>query len=612
MTAVLLLFFAPRLLADITTTALTGRVTIAGAAAENVTVTAESAVLQQPRVTVTGPAGTYWLGALPPGQYDVTFARTGLQTLTRRAVVELARIARADAQLEPSEEEESVSSTATTISVAHDAALTTSRTAKDLDLLPISAGFNAAFYLAPPGATVPLPWLDGSRTPFDTDLLHGETVDELTQVRGVTPVELAIGADSAVVVRTRSGGEAFSLSVRDTITDTAWLGDLFGDIGDRGVKHFLESASGGRIVPQRLWFFAGGWSGDRSDGVVRNADGLELKLTAQLDPRQNVTAEYAKTTSEEQLDGTDFEVSFASLAHVAQWGPHLTSELSAARVKAAQEFAGLFADNAENVFSAKASYVVPGDHVVSGGIDASEGAFGDVRSLFVNDRVWLQRWLINAGVRYQNKVSLPFFSPGAPLPTGARLGGQIAVVYDLLGRGRNAATASFSRYSVPVYDSIDELTLGYVMALGSTGSARVDAIRREYANHLTTNSLQLDTAYRLFDRFEAGLNYTYTDTARDASVFPLVSPNVANAWFTADLPLGEHALAATIAYRYATTPFPLFSGTSAQHSFDLALRYTLPVLRVAVTFAADAQNVFDQGNGAQMPRVMRGWIRVRL
>src|ERR1041384_856611 len=102
----LLLLVATPLSAAVSTSALTGRVTSGGKAVANATITATSATLQHERVTTTGPSGTYWLGALPPGDYEVTFASKGLQTLTRSAVVALARVARADAQLEPSEDEE--------------------------------------------------------------------------------------------------------------------------------------------------------------------------------------------------------------------------------------------------------------------------------------------------------------------------------------------------------------------------------------------------------------------------------------------------------------------------------------------------------------------------
>ena len=119
------------------------------------------------------------------------------------------------------------------------------------------------------------------------------------------------------------------------------------------------------------------------------------------------------------------------------------------------------------------------------------------------------------------------------------------------------------------------------MALGSTGSARVIAIRKE------VTSLQLDSFYRLFDRFEAGLNYTYTNTDRLA--------NVANAWFSAEIPVGTQSVGAMVAYRH-----------SSANAIDLALRYTVPVKSVALTFAGDALNVL------QSSRVVRGWVRVRL
>ena len=560
----LLLLFAPHVFAAVSTSALTGRVTSAGKPVANATVTATSPTLQAPRVTTTGASGTYWLGALPPGQYEVTFAHAGMQSMTRRAIVELARIARADAQLEPSEDEESVTSTATTISVVHDTALSTHRNAKQLDQLPVPIDFTTALYLDPdrfPNAA----YLDS-----DTYVLQSETTDEMTFIRAVTPLEFArTTAAAAIVTRTRTGGEEFTFSARDTIT--------------KGASHFGEVASGGRIIPNRLWFFAAGWDGDRADRFAFHERGFELKLTAQLDERQNLAATHS-----------DDALALTAIDHVAQWTPRLLTEISAQHLQGLDYNSG----------SAAASYVA-GDHVLSAGIDASSANF-DERSFFVNDRIWHDRWLLNAGIRYGRISGFGYNPSGFSDQDG--VSAQIAGAYDLRGRGRNAITASATRYSYYA-NHLDEFTLGYVMALGSTGSARLNVIRDDYSTQQSRTLIQLDSNYRLFDRFEAGLNYTYTRT--DGLNLPAHN---ANAWLSADIPIGEQAIGIMVAYRFLSTYHYVAPGD--ENMFDVALRYTVPLKRVALTIGADAANVFDDkqliGPPLSSRRSTRGWIRLRL
>jgi len=612
-TLILILLFATPLSAAITTSALTGRVTSGGSAVENATVTASSSALQHERVTVTGKSGTYWLGALPPGVYDVTFSRTGLQSMTRRAVVELARVARADAQLEPSEDEESVISTATTISVVHDTAVSTNRDAKALDRLPVPVDAGAALYLAPRGYPVALlPEIDGTLMRlYQQALLQSETTEELTYIRSVQPIEYARGNDQIVVARTRSGGEQLSLSLRDTLTNAKWLGGELAFLRRGGLRHFVEAAAGGHLVPQRLWFFGTGWNGERADGPPRDSQGWQLKLTGQLGERQNIFATYLdnETSYGPQIH---FGSSLASLVHTAQWTPRLLSEITAGHTYAGQNAPPFPPPIAlsEDAVTAKASFVA-GDHVLSGGIETESGDLGDEHSFFANDRIWLQRWTINAGVRYRDGLAGLAYNPGGlPPRDDMRFSAQAAAAYDLRGRGRNAVTVSLSRYAL-TYDHVDELTAGYVMSLGSTGSARFDIVHSRYGAGFDRTSYQLDGAYRLFDRFEAGLNYTYTDLdPRGGSILGLAA-NSANTWFSAELPAGAHAIVATVAYRYASSPYDNVT-LSNDHSFDVALRYTLPVRRAALTFAADAQNLFDRGPYAEYPRVLRGWVRVRL
>ncbi|HUP60060.1 MAG TPA: TonB-dependent receptor [Thermoanaerobaculia bacterium] len=612
---VFLLLLSPNLFAAVTSSALTGRVTSAGAPAPNVTVTATSPKLQATRTTVTGANGTYWLSALPPGAYEVTFSRAGLQTLTRRVTVQLARIARADAKLEPSDDEEHVTSTMTTISVVHDTPMSVHETSKTLDRRPYVVNLFVPYSLAP-GVTVGgiSAEVDGMLALSEDELVQSETIDEIALFRGITPIELARRSDSPIVTRTRSGGEELTVSVRDTISNEAWVSDAFHPFGtNEGTRHYLESASGGRILSNRLWFFAAGWSGSRADGVPSEPQGLELKLTAQFGARQNLTATYID--HETGIDsGNEVGSALASLVHVAQWTPRLLTEVVAGRDDRGQTV-GTFPPFGpeQTAISAKAAYVL-GDHVVSGGVEIENSDLGDNRSIFLHDRIWLERLVLNAGIRYQNHPDFDGYNPGGPFVPleEEHLSAQVAAMYDLRGRGRNAISASASRYLASPFEHVDELTLGYVMALGSTGSARLDLIHRERDRLFDLFLVQLDSSYRLFDRFEAGLNYTWCDTKSAQPLFtPLVVEHLGNAWFSAEVPAGSHAIGGTIAYRY--TAYPSFSFPIPDyHAVDIGLRYMLPISRVALTLAADAQNLFDSGDGVYAPRIMRGWIRVRL
>ena len=74
------------------TGAIRGKVTsVDGATLPGVTIQARSDVLPQPRETVSGAGGEYLLPALPPGSYTLEFALSGMQTVTRKAVVQLAQ-----------------------------------------------------------------------------------------------------------------------------------------------------------------------------------------------------------------------------------------------------------------------------------------------------------------------------------------------------------------------------------------------------------------------------------------------------------------------------------------------------------------------------------------
>ncbi|HYK05128.1 MAG TPA: carboxypeptidase-like regulatory domain-containing protein [Thermoanaerobaculia bacterium] len=390
--------------AAVTTTALTGRVVTGTAPAAGVTVTVTSPALQHPRTVTTNAHGFYWIAALPPGVYEVSFSRSGLSSLIRPALLELGRVARADAHLEVNEDEDSVTSTAIPMSVVDDPALTSHFDDGELDRLPLPVDRLSAARYAPGPLGGPLLIDDApvETTPF----LGYEVVEQLTVFRGAMPLDFADG--NAVAARTRSGGEQFTLSIRDT---------YFAEEG-----HLFETASGGSIVSERLWFFAGGWGGV--------ADGASVKLTGQPGAAHNLVATYLDADGE----------SLAALRYTGIATERLTAE-------------GIV--TSEGFANARGSWVY-GDHVLMGG--ASDDA------LYAGDRWSRGRVAVSAGLRFEDDRTSP----------------RLAATYDVRGNGRQALTASFGRYA----HRLDIFTAGFASAIGSTGTGRLDYLHRDRENEL--------------------------------------------------------------------------------------------------------------------------------
>lgn len=572
----LFLFTFP-LFAAITSSALTGRVTIDGAPAPNVTVTATCTALQQPRVTTTNARGSYWLGALPPGPCDVMFARAGTTTLTRRAEVQLARVARADAALTLSDEEESVTSTTTTNTVAETTAITSRFTGEELDRLPLRRDVASVTGLVFGGGDA---FVDDAPM-FVPQFLGEEALDEVTVVRGAIPVDLDHLQQGVTTARTRSGGEEFTLAVRDTWSTRDGGGNV------------LESASGGRIVSNRLWFFAAGWGGEPTDIDVERLRGLELKLTGQPHASHNLVATWIDSKGRVPVFGPsgpvgtfELESSVVSLRYTGVLGPRVTAEANAGRADGG--FNGF--DFNSDFWNGKLSYHL-GDHVLSGGARKDE-RFRDT-GFFASDRYAAGRWTVDLGARRENDYTLP----------------RIAATYDLHGNGTRAITASWGEYSPPLLPAAPfpfpdppsvqparVATLGFASAIGVSGFVRADLLHTDSFDDSNYDQLQVETRYRLFDRFEVGANYLHTEIDVD----PVVD-NLANAWIGAQLPLLGHEFGATLLERYV----------GGETGTDLAVQLLLPLSRFGLTVAAEATDLFEQF-GPAAERGFRFWVRLRV
>jgi outer membrane receptor for ferrienterochelin and colicin len=277
-----------------TTGSLSGTVTADGAAIPGVTVTATSPTLQGSRIAVTDVNGQYNFGLLPPGDYNVRFEMESMGTQTRSVKVSVGQTQRADAALKLSAVSEAITVTATAPAAVETQQVSSNYSQELIQELPVTRTLLATVSLAP-GVNANGPrgqqTISGAYSYDNLYMVNGVSVNE--NLRG-QPHDLFIedaiqettvftgGAISAEFGRftggvvnaiTKSGGNAFSGSLRDSVTNDKWTHKsaspyrvdstghavpiTLADPRDK-VNSVYEGTLGGRIVRDRLWFFAAG------------------------------------------------------------------------------------------------------------------------------------------------------------------------------------------------------------------------------------------------------------------------------------------------------------------------------------------------------------------
>lgn len=334
---------------------LTGLVTQEGNPLPGVTVTASSPNLQGTRTTVTNEAGGFNFGALPPGPYTVRFELAGMQTITKSVRVGVAQSARADAEMRVAAVTEAITVTAAAPAVAETTEVQANMPGKLIDELPV-ARTPAAIALLAPGVVggVNGPSISGGFS-FDNlytvngaviqENLRGQThnlyiedaVQETTiQTAGIS-AEFGNFTGGVVNAITKSGGNEFSGSLRDTLLNPKWteksptifeLDPTTNNTTTRPVtspenvdelNQTYEATLGGRIIRDRLWFFTAGrfvnletervfqGGGGRTYPFTEEERRMEGKLTAAITPRHSVVGSYldapVERTNECQVTG---------------------------------------------------------------------------------------------------------------------------------------------------------------------------------------------------------------------------------------------------------------------------------------------------------------------
>lgn len=121
-----------------------------GGVLPGVTVEARSNMLPGPRATTSGGSGEFRLPALPPGEYTVTFTLSGMQTVTRKATVQLSQETALDAKLGIAGLTEAVTVTASATFIDKDSAtVATGLSSRQLAELPTGTEYRDLMKLVP-------------------------------------------------------------------------------------------------------------------------------------------------------------------------------------------------------------------------------------------------------------------------------------------------------------------------------------------------------------------------------------------------------------------------------------------------------------------------------
>lgn len=310
-----------------TTASLTGRVTMDGNALPGVTVTISSPNLQGTRTTYTDVNGNYNFGALPPGEYTVRFEMESMQSVTKSTRIGVAQTGRVDAEMRLTTVAEAITVTATAPAVLETTEVQTNVQATLVDELPIARTLQATTTLAPgvntngpnPGAIT----ISGALAADNLFLVNGAVVNEnlrgqphnlfiedaiqetTVQVAGIS-AEFGRFTGGVVNALTKSGGNEFSGSFRDSLTNPSWSAKTpFPGQPDPldELNEVYEGTLGGRIIHDRLWFFAAGryfetslqrfFTNSSLPFIATNEElRAEGKLTGQITSKHNFMLSY--------------------------------------------------------------------------------------------------------------------------------------------------------------------------------------------------------------------------------------------------------------------------------------------------------------------------------
>ncbi len=298
-----------------TTSSLGGRVEHGGENLPGVTVTISSPSMQGVRVTTTDINGSYVFPSIPPGDYTVTFEMDGLAPIARTVQIGLAKTERVNADMQLTSVTSSITVTAAAPAVIETTEIQSNYNEEVVEQLPIGRTVRQITEFAPgvsstgPGSTRanPVVTISGAAS-FDSlflingavtnenlrgqtdDLFIEDAIEETSVMTGSISAEFGRFTGGVVSAITKSGGNEFSGSFRDSFSDPSWDETTpFGEPQDESsLNEVYEATLGGFIVRDRLWFFTAGRYFEQSiPGFFTNST-IALPTTVQTDERYEV------------------------------------------------------------------------------------------------------------------------------------------------------------------------------------------------------------------------------------------------------------------------------------------------------------------------------------
>jgi hypothetical protein len=250
-----------------------------------VTIVATSPALLGERVALTDLNGVYSFAGLPAGSYDLTFDLQGFQSARRGEIaVNVGGTVEVNATLPPATVAETVTVTAAAPPGVSTAVTSLSITKRDVDALPIgrrpvdiaelAPGLTANTFFAGQLAisggfgydnVFMIDGVDVNDTITGTanNVFIEDAVQETTVLTNGIPAEYGRFSGGVVNLVTRSGGNAFSGSFRENLSNPDWIAETPFQRQNRVVNPSIlgktsEATLGGPVMKDRLWFFAAG------------------------------------------------------------------------------------------------------------------------------------------------------------------------------------------------------------------------------------------------------------------------------------------------------------------------------------------------------------------
>jgi outer membrane receptor for ferrienterochelin and colicin len=320
--------------AQSTTGTISGRVLdVQGGALPGATATAQSPNLQGTRETVTSENGDYILTGLPSGPYTITFSLAGFQDQTRTVVLAPTQVLPLEVKLGPAQISEEVFVVGRSADTLTKTAQIATNFSQDLIAsLPTARDLNAILLMAPgvhPTGPAGAFSFGGSVSFENLFLLNGvsinenirgqafdtaieDAIQETTVANGGVSAEFGRFSGGVVNIITKSGGNAFSGSFRQSLNNDKWRTltpfetERLAATPEPRIEKVVptyEYTLGGPVMRDRLWFFTSGRLRDESQGRTligttvpyefrEEQRRYELKGTYSLNPQHRFQVNY--------------------------------------------------------------------------------------------------------------------------------------------------------------------------------------------------------------------------------------------------------------------------------------------------------------------------------